>query len=254
MRRKVAGDLAALNRNVARYSAPVGLILALLAAATELLAGPGTRLDLWYYRTGLAMFGIAAVMGMLGAVISLISGLLAGTYRTAYRMAIAGVIIGLVAAGIPWSWSRAAKQVPGIHDISTDTVDPPAFSALLPLRKNAENSVDYGGQDVAARQKMAYPDIQPLMLPLPVQTAFDRAVKVAREMRWNIVSLNGPKNRIEATATTFWFGFKDDVVVRVTPEKEGSRVDIRSLSRVGVSDLGTNARRIRTFLEKMKAG
>lgn len=254
MRSRIAKDLAALNRTVGRFSAPLGFILALLAAGTELLAGPGSRLGWWHYRTGLALFGIAAIMGLLGAVISLIGGILAGTHRAAYRMAIAGIIIGLVAAGIPWSWSRIAKRVPGIHDITTDTVDPPSFSAVLSLRQNAENPSAYEGRETADRQKMAYPDIQPLVMPLFPETAFDRAVKAAGEMGWNIVFMNAREGRIEATATTFWFGFTDDVVVRIMRKKEGSRIDVRSLSRVGVSDMGTNAKRIRTFLEKMKTG
>ena len=73
-------------------------------------------------------------------------------------------------------------------------------------------------------------------------------------MGWQIVDANAREGRIEATATTFWFGFKDDVVVRIVPAPGGSRVDVRSVSRVGVSDVGANAKRVRDFLQKLARG
>jgi uncharacterized protein (DUF1499 family) len=242
----------AVNRRAGRYLAPVGLGLAVLAGITEAVAGPGARLGLWHFRFGFTLLGIAAVAGGLGALVSFCAGMFAGRHKPAYRMAVAGIVIGLIAAGIPWSWSRAGKQVPRIHDITTDTGDPPAFEAILPFRADAGNSPVYGGPAVAEQQERAYPDIQPLVLTVRPSEAFDRALSVARDMGWVIVSSDPGKGRIEATATTFWFGFKDDVVVRITPLKEGTRVDIRSASRVGVGDAGTNAKRVRKFLEKMK--
>ncbi len=253
MRRNRVVNLSTLNRKIGRSLAPVGLILALLAASAEALAGFGTRWGWWYYRTGLGIFGFGAIMGAVGAIVSLIGGILAGSERVAYRMAVAGIVIGLIATGIPWSWSRTAKQVPRIHDISTDTVNPPKFAAILPLRKDAENPPAYGGPDVAAKQSIAYPDIQPLILPMKPDAALNYAIRTATDMGWHIVDVNEKEGRIEATATTVWFGFKDDVIVRVTAVPEGSRIDVRSVSRVGASDVGTNAKRIRTFLEKMKS-
>lgn len=138
-----------------------------------------------------------------------------------------------------------------IHDITTDTENPPVFVSILALRKDAPNSATYGGPEIAAQQHAAYPDIRPLVSDLPPERAFERSRSVARQMGWDIVDENPAEGRIEATATTRWFGFKDDVVVRIAPAAgDGSRVDIRSVSRVGRSDVGTNARRIRTFLKK----
>lgn len=138
-----------------------------------------------------------------------------------------------------------------IHDITTDTENPPVFVSVLALRKDAPNSATYGGPEIAAQQHAAYPDIRPLVSDLPPERAFERSRSVARQMGWDIVDENPAEGRIEATATTRWFGFKDDVVVRIAPAAgDGSRVDIRSVSRVGRSDVGTNARRIRTFLKK----
>jgi uncharacterized protein (DUF1499 family) len=241
------------DKPLGRFIAPAGLALALLVAAAEALAGPGSRWGWWHYRTGFEILGSGAIAGAVAAIVSLVGGILAGPHRTAYRMAVAGIVIGLIAAGTPWSWSQTAKLVPKIHDISTDTINPPQLIAVLPLRKNAENPATYGGPKVAQKQNLAYPDIQPLILPLPKDAAFMHAVRIARDTGWDLSSINAGEGRIEGTATTFWFGFKDDVVVRITPVPEGSRIDIRSVSRVGKGDVGTNAKRVRKFLKKMKS-
>ena len=153
-----------------------------------------------------------------------------------------GVAVVLVVA---WYLVNEIIKLPMIHDVTTDTWHPPVFVAILPLRKDASNPAEYGGADIAEKQKQAYPDIRPTMLPLPPRAAFDRALEVARAAGWEIVAAVPEDNRIEATATTRWLRFKDDVVIRITPAGTGSRVDMRSVSRVGVSDLGANARRIR---------
>jgi uncharacterized protein (DUF1499 family) len=142
--------------------------------------------------------------------------------------------------------------VPPIHDITTDTQDPPQFSAILPLRADAPNPPEYEGGEVAAQQREAYPDIQPLRLALDPDVAYTRALNAARSLRWEIVAADPEARRIEATDRTFFFGFADDVVIRVTPAGEGARIDVRSKSRVGRSDVGANARRIRRFLQRVQ--
>jgi len=92
----------------------------------------------------------------------------------------------------------------------------------------------------------------PLILDLPSVKAFDRAAAAAAKMGWEIVNVNLAHGIIEATDTTFWFGFNDDVVIRISPDARGSRIDVRSVSRVGVSDIGTNAKRIRNYLRVLK--
>jgi uncharacterized protein (DUF1499 family) len=132
-------------------------------------------------------------------------------------------------------------------------VDPPQLVATLPLRAGAENTAVYGGPKLAAEQKQGYPDIAPLALPVPPQAAFERAQRVAGDMGWQIVAADPAAGRLEATDTTAWFGFHDDIVVRIRPAGAGSRVDVRSVSRVGRSDIGTNAKRIRAFLARLAA-
>jgi uncharacterized protein (DUF1499 family) len=158
------------------------------------------------------------------------------------------MVLGASAFGVPWNWSRIAKQVPKIHDISTDTQDPPVFAAVRALRKDAPNPAEYGGPEIAEQQRAAYPDIRPIEVGVPPAQAHEYAFDTARRMGWQIVDANREEGRIEATATTRWFGFKDDIVIRIVPTAaQGSRLDIRSVSRVGKSDAGTNACRIRAF-------
>ncbi|WP_222708393.1 DUF1499 domain-containing protein [Alkalisalibacterium limincola] len=109
--------------------------------------------------------------------------------------------------------------------------------ALLPARLEAPNGAEYAGEDIARQQREAYPDVQPMRLDAPPPHAFERALAAARSMGWDIADANAADGRIEATDTTFWYGFKDDVVVRVRADGAGSRIDVRSMSRLGGSDV-----------------
>jgi uncharacterized protein (DUF1499 family) len=167
------------------------------------------------------------------------------------RAPIAAIALSIAAFGPPLYLLDQARKVPPIHDISTDVEHPPQFVALLPERRKSPNGFEYGGTAIAAQQKDGYPDIRPKQLALQPVDAFNHAIEAARALGWRIVETDGIEGRIEATATTSWFGFQDDVVIRIRPEAQGSRIDVRSASRVGRSDLGTNAKRIREFLSKL---
>lgn len=232
----------------------IALAAGVLAALLLLLAGPGVRLGLWDFRTGFSLLKYGAYLGIAAIAGCLLLLLIRRPPRREAVMLLLGVACGAVAAGVPWSWMRVARGVPAIHDITTDTDDPPAFVAILPLRANASNSATYGGPEVAAKQLQGYPDIRPLELAEPPAAAFDRAVGAAKGMGWAMVATDSSTGRIEATATTGWFGFKDDVVIRVRPSTGGSRIDVRSESRVGGSDVGTNARRIRAYFKRLQQG
>jgi uncharacterized protein (DUF1499 family) len=120
------------------------------------------------------------------------------------------------------------------------------------LRAAAANPAAYGGAQIAAQQAAAFPDIAPLETALPPPRAFDLALAAAQEMGWRIVAAEPATGRIEATDRTFWFGFTDDVVVRIRAADGGSRIDVRSTSRVGVGDAGTNAARVRAYLADLR--
>jgi hypothetical protein len=230
----------------------LGFALAVAAALAAAAAGLGSRAELWTFRGGFEILKWAT-WGAIAAVAVSLLGLIrafGGERRgSALLLAALGLVIGLVTAWIPWSWKQRAEQVPPIHDISTDLSDPPVFEAIQPLRADAPNPSEYGGDSIAEQQREGYPDLGPLTLDAPPEAVFLRAVEAGREMGWEIVESDPDRGRIEATATTPWFGFKDDVVVRIRPERGGSRVDVRSVSRVGRSDVGTNARRIEEYLE-----
>jgi hypothetical protein len=223
------------------------VLLCFVAAALLLVAGPGTRMDWWSFRTGFQLLRWSDYLGLAAAGLAVLLLLVPRA-----RPLVAALLVGLVVAWVPWNGMRQARSLPPIHDISTDTADPPAFVAVLPLRADAPNSAEYEGEAIAQTQREGYPDLGPIGLPLPAGDAFARALAEARAMGWEIVDADPASGRIEATDTTFWFGFKDDVVVRVRPDGAGSRVDVRSVSRVGGSDVGANAARIRAYAERLR--
>ena len=151
------------------------------------------------------------------------------------------VLIGILMLGI-----RGAKAPP-IHDISTDTLNPPAFAAAASQRSPGENPVGYAGAELAKQQQQAYADLAPLLSPLPPAQAFARCLAVANTLHWQIIAQDRGKGLIEAVDRSRIFGFIDDIVLRITAQETGSRIDLRSASRAGVSDLGVNAERIRRF-------
>jgi uncharacterized protein (DUF1499 family) len=231
-----------------------GFYLAVLSVLAVMMAGFGSRWGWWDFRTGFTILKWGGYGGLAALVLSLVGAVLArpGRMLKGFMPAVAGVLIGLSLIGVLLNWMSTAKRVPPIHDITTDTQKPPVFVAILPLRAHAANSPEYGGPEIAAQQRKGYPYLGPLLLPDLPNKAFDRALSAARGMNWEIVATDPAAGRIEATDTTFWFGFKDDIVVRITPAGNGSRIDVRSVSRVGKSDVGTNAKRIEKYLTKVK--
>jgi uncharacterized protein (DUF1499 family) len=234
-------------------AALLALCLAMAAAGMLAATGPLYRAQI----VGLTPAFTILRWAVYGAIATLLVGLVAMVIAmrrgTGMTIAVIALVLVTAAFAMPVSKMRQASRVPPIHDITTDTDHPPRFISVVPLRAGAPNSVEYAGPEVAAQQRQGYPDLQPLSLPLPPNQAFDRALATARIMGWEIVASDPQSGRIEATDTTFWFGFKDDVAIRVAPAPNGSRVDVRSLSRVGRSDVGTNAARIRKYLAALRS-
>lgn len=227
--------------------------IALVSALAALAAGPASDAGLWHYGTGFMILRWSVYIAAGAGAVALIGSGLAAHARQ-YRVALLGLVATAVALAIvapTWQLQRTASQVPHIHDITTDTDNPPQFVALLAVRQKTPNGPEYAGEKIARQQKAAYPDIQPLMLSEPPAAAFERALSAARSMGWEIVAAVPADGRIEATATTRWFRFKDDVVIRIRTQPAGSRIDVRSKSRLGLSDVGTNARRIRTYMRTL---
>jgi len=151
-------------------------------------------------------------------------------------------LIGVLLVGI-----QGAK-VPPIHDITTDPGTPPLFRAAQALRQVGDNPLDYPGGTTAGQQRQAYPDIVPLDVSLPPDAAYRKSVTVVARLGWRIVGQDREQGVIEAVDRTLIFGFTDDIVIRIEAFGSGSRIDLRSASRAGGSDLGVNAGRIRSFV------
>src|SRR3954463_7082888 len=156
-------------------TASAGFGIAFIAAIGALLAGLGTRWGWWDYRTGFSILRFAVWDGLAAAIISLYAMVVAlrNRRRRAIVFGIHGLIIGALVFGVPTYLVNEGRKLPPIHDITTDTEDPPAFAAVLPLRKDSPNTVEYGGADLAAQQKKGYPDLAPAVLPMPPRAAFE---------------------------------------------------------------------------------
>jgi uncharacterized protein (DUF1499 family) len=229
-----------------------GSVLAVLAGIAAFAAGPGNRLGLWDFRTGFEILRYSGYVCIVAVLMSIAGPVFSRRQKLkCFTAAIPSVVISLLIIYILANLWMKSRSVPPIHDITTDIVNPPQFSALLPLRAGATNPPSYGGPTVAMKQLQAYPDIKPLVLEIPSDQAFDAALRTARKLGWDIINADKKDGRIEATDTTFWFGFTDDIVIRVTSAGQRSIIDIRSESRVGRSDLGKNAERIRKFLRQL---
>jgi uncharacterized protein (DUF1499 family) len=237
---------------IGRWLAIIGLVLAVACAAGAVLSGFGYRLDLWHFRTGFMIIRWA-FFGALAAVLLSFVGLIfaRGKPRQVLVAGLLGLVVGAVTAYVPWSWKQTLDSYPYIHDITTDVRDPPKFVAVVALRKEGDHTVEYDGPEVAEQQQQAYPDIMTLIIPTEKDRVFAAAEAALRAMKLKVVDANPAEGRIEATYTSMFYGFTDDVVVRIVADGAGSKVDVRSKSRVGRSDIGQNAKRIRAFLREL---
>lgn len=213
------------------------------------IAGPLHRFGGFHYRLAMLVMvlgvGLLAV-GVVTGGLAIAASLRAGT-GVPWVVALL-VLVALIPLGMVASMIVTGLRVPAIHDISTDTADPPAFVALIPLRQGANSPAEYDGPEAARLQQEGYPDLASLHLAQPPTVVLPAAAAVADQLGWAVQVVAPVDGRLEALSMTKWFGFTDDVVVRVRPEGGGSIVDIRSKSRVGRSDVGANAARIRKFL------
>jgi len=210
----------------------------------------GTRLELFDFRvgfTGLKYTLFLAIGVFLLAVIVAIAQRKPNpaTYRAARFAAIVS-LLPLVGIG---SQIMTARSVPPIHNISTDTVDPPKFAKIAELRTALDNPLYYDAAKLASVQQQAYPKVKTILTSMNVTNAHAKALVVAEALGWVVVGESVTGGIIEATETSALWGFKDDIVIRVRDVEGQAIVDLRSVSRVGQSDLGANAKRINKFID-----
>jgi uncharacterized protein (DUF1499 family) len=229
------------------------LAIAVLSFLAVLLPGPLYRIRVFSLSAAFRSLEYGAYGGLLALVLGVLMLPAMGIARRGARRFIGpvlAIVLGALAWGVPYMLLKKAESVPPIHDITTDTRNPPQFLPdVLALRAaaHATNSTVYGGPKLAALQKKAYPDIRPMFFDLPPGKVFAGALQAVKALGWTLDSAHPGMGIIEASSTTFWFGFTDDVVIRIEPQPDGSRLDIRSESRIGTSDLGRNAARILHF-------
>lgn len=251
----------------------LALIVSLLVPVYFMAAALGVKFGLWPWQFGLGVLVVKAglpvlIVSIILALVALVLALVRAP-RRGWPAALIALLIPALAVGYLASVRAKSADIPPIHDVATDTVDPPQFSpAVIAARQAVDaNPVasmsaplssqaayqgprfsKLAGRSLGEVGRRGYPGVRPLQLAVPPAAAYAAALAEAKASGWELVSQNPDGGTIEATAETFWFGFKDDVVVRIRPGAAGSTVDVRSTSRVGLSDLGANAARIEAYL------
>ena len=254
-----------MNPIIAKYLAWVSIAGATTALILLAVAPLGWRLGVWHFRTAFyRLMAASAYLAAGSALASVVAIGLGWNTLEAREIARTGIALtlGLLLAYVPWQYKRTLERLPKIHDITTDTVDPPSFQAVLAAREaESASPVMYDGAEIARQQQSAYPDLEPLETSLAPQEAFRRALQAAEAMpNWTllvqdsaVLVQDSAVGRIEATQKSFWFGFSDDIAIRVAANGSGSRIDMRSTSRQGRSDFGVNAARIRAYFAALKS-
>ncbi len=234
---------------IAVWSSRLGLFSFAVAAMSILIVRSG----LLEIVPALATFGAALVFAGLAILLAFAAFVVIWRQgKSGLGRALSGLFLGLILLAYPAFLGTRALTLPPITDVTTDSGNPPRFDALARLRPRDRN--DYPGTATAALQRAAYPDVAPLELDAPPKVAYDAALALVTKRKWFIADTRAPTltrrdGVIEAVARTPIMGFRDDVVIRFTPVGQGTRVDMRSASRVGDHDFGANASRIRSLLE-----
>lgn len=234
----------------------INFVIAIFVLILFPIASLGTRLSWWHYTTAFQLIKLEVLLGFLVILLSvffLIAAWVTHTWSGVRVTAISLVFSAIIVVPFLYQF-YLVNTLPKIHDITTDWMDPPQFSAVIIERPASSNPLKYEGEAIARQQQAAYPDIVTLISTLTPEAAFTRANAVIKQFGWDVVAKDPAAGHIEATDTSFWFGFKDDIVIRIqATETGGSKIDVRSISRVGLSDIGANAYRIRKFMRALDA-
>ena len=223
------------------------LIAGILALLLLLVSGPLYQAEILGLMNAFLAMRIALIVGAVAIILALIQVIF---MRKTISWPVTGIAVlcAAVAIFMPLSMMNKAKSVPPIHDITTDLVNPPKFVAILPLRADAPNPAEYQGEEVASQQREAYPELQTQKYQQTAEQVFAAALAAVRSMGLEVVSSDKTLGLIEAYDTTTFFGFVDDVVIRIQSDGQMTMLDARSKSRVGMSDIGKNAERLNALI------
>ena len=257
-------ETAVAKKNWAGTATRIAVVLSIGAVIAALIAAIGSGQGLWSFRPAFTVLRYAFFAAIAGALIGVIAALLARRAGATSLLAanLIAIVVALAFVVYLGAQVRTARSVPAIHDVTTNLDDMPQFSRLPVRADNLENVPDMDRPELQALEpearwkaihREAYDDLRPVQVPWDVAETIRRAEALARQRGWEIARVDTAAGILEATDTSFFFRFKDDVVVRARPAPQGgSIVDMRSISRVGGSDVGVNAERIREFLEDLQ--
>jgi Protein of unknown function (DUF1499) len=251
-------QLAVWARRIALFSLAATLIAVIIVRSGALEIVPA-----------LSTLGGALVLACLAILLAFAAGVVIWRHGTGGgRQAVTALLIGAALIAYPLYLGVRASRLPAIYDITTDPIDPPQFDAIARLRPRDANPITYAGLYAAELQHAAYPDIEPDDTTATPQDAYNATMKVITRRKWRVVDSRPPQGPlprvidarasqtatvrdgiIEVVARTPILGFRDDIVVRIRPTIDGARIDVRSASRYGRHDLGTNAKRVRSLID-----
>ena len=234
------------KQNKSKFSI-FGLLFSFISFTTGIIAVVGYRLEWWRHIKAFSIFGWATYMAIIAITFLIVSLYINHNSRQkkVWILDILGILLALPILIGTALFNYAATVYPPINDISTDTKNPPSYW-------NMPNPMEYPQEKFAIKQHKAYPDLVPLVLSQTPKKVFDKALKIVNKNGWKLVSKDREEEQIEAVASSLFFGFKDEVVIRIQKTKNGTLVDIRSRSRIGKIDRGANAKRIRGFIKALK--
>ena len=234
--------------------------LAVFSAVATLVSIMVVRFGFLEMKPALAtFFGALACAGL--SILVAFAGLVA-LWRDGSRgigRILTALLLNVLILAYPAYLAVQYRNLPPIHDITTDPVNPPQFDALARLRgTDGANTAVYTGLYSAAQQRAAYPQIEPVELDVSAQHAFDIVRRLVTRRKWLVIDERAPQpprqpGHIEAVAKTPIMGFREDVAIRITPDGDGSRVDIRASSRYFEHDLGSNAVRVSNLIDDINA-
>lgn len=227
----------------------LSFFVAFVAALMVLLPGPLFKYDWLALGSAFASLRFGVYVGFAALALFVIQLLFFRKTLSLKTGVLSLACIG-VAVGVPLAMKSKASSVPPIHDITTDIVRPPEFFAVLSKREGAMNPAKYAGEEVALQQQKAYPDLDSQQFDLSAESVQQAAKSVINGFGWTLHA-DSKEYNLEATHQSVWFGFKDDIVIRIEEKNGRTIVDVRSKSRVGRSDLGANASRIKVFQDAL---
>ena len=231
--------------------AKASLVCGLLGVLFPIVGALGARIDIWSFMVGAPLVVVGFLLALSAVILGVVAMLRLRQIGGRLVVSAHGAGLGLLICLYLGGQVLITLPAPLIHNVSTDMEDPPAFTLAPTLRAESSNPLFYESERIGPMQREAYPDVKPLVVAVARDELHRRVKGVLEEMGMTVTRDDPVAGEIEAIATTFWFGFEDDLVVRLRAVEDGTRMDVRSVSREGLGDMGTNANRVMEVIERV---